>query len=86
MKLKWEGEAIPLSPPMLAIAAAGDAADEENAAAREAAGSTAEAHPKPHSPPVSPIREPQHRRGSLRQNGDHTPEPVSPPTPSAQTF
>ncbi|GKG64916.1 hypothetical protein Tco_0665790, partial [Tanacetum coccineum] len=25
MKLKWEGEAIPLSPPMLAIAAAGDA-------------------------------------------------------------
>ncbi|GJV21326.1 hypothetical protein Tco_1370346 [Tanacetum coccineum] len=34
-----------------------DAADEENAAAHEAAGSTAEAHPEPHSPPVSPVRE-----------------------------
>ncbi|GKA83626.1 hypothetical protein Tco_0805221, partial [Tanacetum coccineum] len=46
------GEDIPLTPPMLAIAAAGnDAADEENAAAHEAAGSTAEAHPAPHSPP-----------------------------------
>ncbi|GJR32183.1 hypothetical protein Tco_1108415 [Tanacetum coccineum] len=51
------GEAIPLSPPMLAIAAAGDAADEPNAAANEAAGSTAEAHHAPHSPPFSPVRE-----------------------------
>ncbi|GJR62985.1 hypothetical protein Tco_1505147 [Tanacetum coccineum] len=57
MKLKWEGEAIPLSPPMLAIAAAGDAADEPNAAANEAAGSTAEAHHAPHSPPFSPVRD-----------------------------
>ncbi|GJV78587.1 putative ribonuclease H-like domain-containing protein, partial [Tanacetum coccineum] len=38
-RLKWAGEEIPLSPPMLAIAAAGDAADEPNAAANEAAGS-----------------------------------------------
>ncbi|GKA64661.1 hypothetical protein Tco_0764368, partial [Tanacetum coccineum] len=36
---------------------AGDAADEDNAAAHEAAGSSAEAHPGPHSPPVSPVRE-----------------------------
>ncbi|GKD68441.1 hypothetical protein Tco_1322531, partial [Tanacetum coccineum] len=57
MKFKWEGEEIPLTPPMLAIAAAGDAADEDNAAAHEAAGSSAEAHPGPHSPPVSPVRE-----------------------------
>ncbi|GJT24498.1 hypothetical protein Tco_0894435 [Tanacetum coccineum] len=59
MKFKWEGEGeeIPLTPPMLAIAAAGDAADEDNAAAHEAAGSSAEAHPGPHSPPVSPVRE-----------------------------
>ncbi|GJR26274.1 hypothetical protein Tco_1102506 [Tanacetum coccineum] len=51
MKLKWEGEEIPLTPPMLAIAAAG------NDAADEAAGSAAEAHPVPHSPLVSPVRE-----------------------------
>ncbi|GKD32694.1 hypothetical protein Tco_1248203, partial [Tanacetum coccineum] len=44
------GEEIPLTPPMLAIAAAGDdAANEDNAAADEAAGSAAEAHPVPHS-------------------------------------
>ncbi|GJT70586.1 putative ribonuclease H-like domain-containing protein [Tanacetum coccineum] len=49
-------EEIPLTPPMLAIAAAGDAADEQNVAANEAAGSTAEAHPAPHSPPFSPVR------------------------------
>ncbi|GKF83345.1 hypothetical protein Tco_0245001 [Tanacetum coccineum] len=36
---------------MLAIAAAGDAANEDNAAAHEAAASTAEAQPAPHSPP-----------------------------------
>ncbi|GKF46843.1 hypothetical protein Tco_0136645, partial [Tanacetum coccineum] len=54
MRLKWAGEEIPLTPPMLAIAAAGDAADEQNAVANEAAGSTAEAHPAPHSPPFSP--------------------------------
>ncbi|GJY74304.1 hypothetical protein Tco_0478735 [Tanacetum coccineum] len=57
MRLKWAGEEIPLTPPMLAIAAAGDAADEDNAATHEAAGSTAEAHPEPHSPLVSPVRE-----------------------------
>ncbi|GJR09202.1 hypothetical protein Tco_0791854 [Tanacetum coccineum] len=55
--LSMKGEEIPLTPPMLAIAAAGDAADEDNAAAHEAAGSSAEAHPGPHSPPVSPVRE-----------------------------
>ncbi|GJW97977.1 putative ribonuclease H-like domain-containing protein [Tanacetum coccineum] len=55
--MPYAGEAIPLSPPMLAIAAAGDAADEPNAAANEAAGSTAEAHHAPHSPPFSPVRE-----------------------------
>ncbi|GKG69382.1 hypothetical protein Tco_0779628, partial [Tanacetum coccineum] len=39
------------TPPMLAIAAAGnDAANEDNAAADEAAGSAAKAHPVPHSP------------------------------------
>ncbi|GJT02139.1 hypothetical protein Tco_0823308 [Tanacetum coccineum] len=70
MKLKWEGEEIPLTPPMLAIAAAGndaadddDATNEDNAAADEAAGSAAEAHPVPHSPPVSPVREQRTRRG-----------------------
>ncbi|GJR18355.1 hypothetical protein Tco_0966882 [Tanacetum coccineum] len=68
MRLKWAGEEIPLTPPMLAIAAAGDAADEQNAAANEAAGSTAEAHPAPHSPPFSLLGN-QQRRGSLRQNG-----------------
>ncbi|GJY81551.1 hypothetical protein Tco_0494302 [Tanacetum coccineum] len=63
MKLKWEGEEIPLTPPMLAIAAAGndaaddDATNEDNATADEAAGSAAEAHPVPHSPLVSPVRE-----------------------------
>ncbi|GKA67544.1 hypothetical protein Tco_0767461 [Tanacetum coccineum] len=63
-EIKMEVEEIPLTPPMLAIAAAGnDAADddaatnEDNAAADEAAGSTAEAYPVPHSPPVSPVRE-----------------------------
>ncbi|GJU75556.1 hypothetical protein Tco_1272626 [Tanacetum coccineum] len=40
MKLKWEGEAISLTPPMLAIAAAGnDAADEETVPAHAVAGS-----------------------------------------------
>ncbi|GKG65680.1 hypothetical protein Tco_0685342, partial [Tanacetum coccineum] len=40
---------IPLTPHMLAIAAAGDddAAHEDNAAADEAAGSAVEAHPEP---------------------------------------
>ncbi|GJQ96221.1 hypothetical protein Tco_0007360 [Tanacetum coccineum] len=68
MKLKWEGEEIPLTPPMLAIAAAGnDAANENNAAADEAAGSAAEAHPVPHSPPVSPVREPSPERQSASE-------------------
>ncbi|GKA81715.1 hypothetical protein Tco_0788407 [Tanacetum coccineum] len=80
MKFKWEGQPIPLTPPMLAIAAAGDdaagsddAANEDNAAVNEAAGSAAEAPLVPHSTPVSPVQEP-------------TPEqqPVSerPPSPS----
>ncbi|GJR53968.1 hypothetical protein Tco_1404489 [Tanacetum coccineum] len=99
MKLKWEGEAIPLSPPMLAIAAAGDAADEPNAAANEAAGSTAEAHHAPHSPPFSPVRESTPERQP--ETEWVVPNPVSPgtdwrpwpsvpaprpPTPPAQTL
>ncbi|GJT68491.1 ribonuclease H-like domain-containing protein [Tanacetum coccineum] len=89
-----EGQPIPLTTPMLAIAVAGDdavggddAASEDDAAANEAAGSAAEAHfvvpnpvspvtdwrPWPYVPVHSPIRDP-------------TPEPVSPPTPPAQTF
>ncbi|GJR23579.1 hypothetical protein Tco_0972106 [Tanacetum coccineum] len=57
MKLKWEERAISLTPPMLAIAAAGnDAADEETVPAHAVAGSPAEAHPVPHPPPVSPVR------------------------------
>ncbi|GJV03171.1 hypothetical protein Tco_1336740 [Tanacetum coccineum] len=63
MKFKWEGQPIPLTPPMLAIVAAGDdVADEENAAPYEAAGSAAEAHHEPHSPSVSPVREPTPER------------------------
>ncbi|GKA67374.1 hypothetical protein Tco_0767182 [Tanacetum coccineum] len=97
--LKWAGEEIPLTPPMLAIAAAGDAADEENAAAHKAAGSTAEAHPAPHSPPFSPVRESTPERQP--ETEWVVPNPVStgtdwrpwpsvpaprPPTPPAQTF
>ncbi|GJS48605.1 hypothetical protein Tco_0598726 [Tanacetum coccineum] len=88
MKFKWEGEEIPLTPPMLAIAAAGndaadddDAANEDNAAADEAAGSAAEAHPVPHSPPVSPVRE----LTPERQSASERPPSLS-PTPPAQTF
>ncbi|GKF15880.1 hypothetical protein Tco_0057342, partial [Tanacetum coccineum] len=79
MKFKWEGQPIPLTPPMLAIAAASDdAANEENAAAHEAAGSTAEAHPEPHSPPVSPVREPTPERQP--ETEWVVPNPVSPVT------
>ncbi|GJZ24659.1 hypothetical protein Tco_0562118 [Tanacetum coccineum] len=99
MRLKWAGEEIPLTPPMLAIAAAGDAADEQNAAANEAAGSTAEAHPAPHSPPFSPVRESSPERQP--ETEWVVPNPVSPgtdwrpwpsvppprtPTPPAQTL
>ncbi|GKF52658.1 hypothetical protein Tco_0159568, partial [Tanacetum coccineum] len=50
-----------------------DAANEDNAAANEAAGSAAEVHLIPHSPSVSPVREPTPER-----------QPVSerPPSPS----
>ncbi|GJS92080.1 hypothetical protein Tco_0774716 [Tanacetum coccineum] len=72
------GQPMPLTPPMLAIAAAGDAADEDNAAAHEAAGSTAEAHPEPHSPPVSPVREPTPERQP--ETEWVVPNPVSPLT------
>ncbi|GJZ77506.1 hypothetical protein Tco_0642178, partial [Tanacetum coccineum] len=65
MKFKWEGQPIPLTPPMLAIAAAGDdaagsddAANEDNAAVNEAAGRAAEAPLVPHSTSVSPVQEP----------------------------
>ncbi|GJR39175.1 hypothetical protein Tco_1214859 [Tanacetum coccineum] len=78
MRLKWAGEEIPLTPPMLAIAAAGDAADEAHAAAHEAAGSTAEAHPAPHSPPFSPVRESTPERQP--ETEWVVPNPVSPGT------
>ncbi|GJW39203.1 hypothetical protein Tco_0065048 [Tanacetum coccineum] len=85
MKLKWAGEEIPLTPPMLAIAAAGndaadddDAANEDNAAADEAAGSAAKAHPVPHSPPVSLVRE----LTPERQSTSERPPSLS-PTPSS---
>ncbi|GJW81664.1 hypothetical protein Tco_0145639 [Tanacetum coccineum] len=59
LKLKWDGnEAISLDTTMLAIAAAGnDAADEETVPAHAVAGSPAVAHPVPHPPPFSPVRE-----------------------------
>ncbi|GKB95418.1 hypothetical protein Tco_0981555 [Tanacetum coccineum] len=88
MKFKWEGQPIPLTPPMLAIAAAGndaagddDAANEDNAAANEAAGSAAEAHLVPPSPPVSPVREPTPER---QPASERPPSPSQ--TPPAQTF
>ncbi|GJZ11652.1 hypothetical protein Tco_0546411 [Tanacetum coccineum] len=99
MKFKWEGQPIPLTTPMLAIAAAGndaaggdDAANEDNAAANEAAGSAAEAHLVPHSPPVSPVREPTPER---QPHGLFVPVPfairdpilsLSLTSPPAQTF
>ncbi|GKG57883.1 hypothetical protein Tco_0589494, partial [Tanacetum coccineum] len=70
------GEEIPLTPPMLAIAAAGDAADEQNAAANEAAGHTAETEwvvPIPVSP------------GTDWRPWPSVPAP-RPPTPPAQTL
>ncbi|GJT16393.1 hypothetical protein Tco_0875099 [Tanacetum coccineum] len=74
-----QGQPIPLTPPMLAIAAAGDdAADEANAATHEAAVPN----------PVSPVTDWRpwpsvHAHSPIR---DPTPEPASPPTPPAQTF
>ncbi|GKE36155.1 hypothetical protein Tco_1455477, partial [Tanacetum coccineum] len=88
MRLKWAGEEIPLTPPMLAIAAAGndaadddEAANEDNAAADAAAGSAAAAHPVPHSPLVSPVRE----LTPERQSASERPPSLS-PTPPVQTF
>ncbi|GJR18429.1 hypothetical protein Tco_0966956 [Tanacetum coccineum] len=78
MKFRWEGQPMPLTPSMLAIAAVGDAANEENAAAHEAAGSTAEAHPEPHSPLASPVREPSPERQP--ETEWVVPHPVSPVT------
>ncbi|GKD19639.1 hypothetical protein Tco_1208797 [Tanacetum coccineum] len=85
---RLEGQPIPLTPPMLAIAAAGndavgddDAANEDNAAANDAASSAAEAHLVPHSPPVSPVREPTPERQPASER------PPSPsPTSPAHTF
>ncbi|GKA63984.1 hypothetical protein Tco_0763590, partial [Tanacetum coccineum] len=58
-----------------------DAANEDTAAANEAAGSAAAAHPVPYSPPVSPVREPTPERQPASER------PSSPsPTPPAQTF
>ncbi|GJR09513.1 hypothetical protein Tco_0792165 [Tanacetum coccineum] len=78
MRLKWAGEEIPLTPPMLAVAAPGDAADEQNALAHAVAGSPAEAHPVPHPPPFSPVREPTPER--LPETEWVVPIPVSPIT------
>ncbi|GJZ86143.1 hypothetical protein Tco_0657753 [Tanacetum coccineum] len=71
---------------MLAIAAAGndaaggdDAASEDNAAANEAAGSAAEAHFVPHSPPVSPVREPTPERQPVFERPP-SPSPTIPET------
>ncbi|GKF05649.1 hypothetical protein Tco_0036317, partial [Tanacetum coccineum] len=47
---------------------------EDNAAADEAAGSAAEAHPVPHSPPVSPVRE----LTPERQSASERPPSLSP--------
>ncbi|GKE96002.1 hypothetical protein Tco_1580857, partial [Tanacetum coccineum] len=86
MKLKWEGEAISLTPPMLAIAAA-------------VAGSPAEAHSVPHPPPFSPVREATPKRqpetewvvpNLVSPSTDWRPWPSvlapRPPTPPAQTL
>ncbi|GJW52782.1 hypothetical protein Tco_0096867 [Tanacetum coccineum] len=73
------GERNTLTPPMLAIAAAGnDAADEENVLAHAVAGSPAEAQPVPHPPPFSPVREPTPER--LPETEWVVPIPVSPIT------
>ncbi|GJZ84204.1 hypothetical protein Tco_0649543 [Tanacetum coccineum] len=86
MKFKWEGQPIPLTPPMLAIAAAGDdaagdddAANEDTAAVNEAAGSAAEAPLVPHSPPVSPVREPTPEQQPVSQRPS-SPSPTIPET------
>ncbi|GKG23509.1 hypothetical protein Tco_0391545, partial [Tanacetum coccineum] len=83
MKFKWEGQPIPLTPPMLAIAAAGNDAAGDDAAANEdnAAGSAAEAHLVPFSSPVSPVREPTPER---QPASERPPSPSQ--TPPAQTF
>ncbi|GJX93435.1 hypothetical protein Tco_0348021 [Tanacetum coccineum] len=82
------GPANTFDTPMLVIAAAGndaagddDAANEDNVAANEAAGSLAEAHLVPLSPPVSPVREPT----SERQPASERPPSPSQTSP-AQTF
>ncbi|GJT52451.1 hypothetical protein Tco_0978608, partial [Tanacetum coccineum] len=65
------------TPPMLAIAAAGnDAADDDEAANEDnaAAGSAAAAHPVPHSPLVSPVRE----LTPERQSASERPPSLSP--------
>ncbi|GJR12281.1 hypothetical protein Tco_0794933 [Tanacetum coccineum] len=90
MKFKWEGQPIPLTPPMLAIAAAGDDAagdddadNEDTAAVNEAAGNAAEAPLVPHSTPVSPVREPtpeQQPSPTIPETEWVVPTPVSPVT------
>ncbi|GKD92427.1 hypothetical protein Tco_1372264 [Tanacetum coccineum] len=81
-----EGQPIPLTTPMLAIAAAGndaaggdDAANEDNAAANKAAGSAAEAHLPVSERPPSPSP-------TIPETEWVVPNPESPPTPPAQTF
>ncbi|GKE29073.1 hypothetical protein Tco_1444457, partial [Tanacetum coccineum] len=130
MKFKWNLDPVPLTPPMMAITAAGNAAGDAPAgaaaggdAANEAVGSAAKAPQVPQSPPVSPVREPSPERQPTLERSpsplspspetawvvpnpvspitdwrpwpstpvhspirDSTPEPVSPPTPPAQTF
>ncbi|GJV91777.1 hypothetical protein Tco_1539590 [Tanacetum coccineum] len=77
------GQPIPLTTPMLAIAAAAagdDAADEDNAAANEAAGNAAEAHLVPHSPSVSLVREPTPERQPVSER----PPSLSPTIPETE--
>ncbi|GKF18572.1 hypothetical protein Tco_0063490, partial [Tanacetum coccineum] len=86
MKFKWEGQPIPLTPPMLAIAAAGDdaagsddAANEDNVVVNEAVGSAVEAPLVPHSTSVSPVQEPTPEQQPISERPP-SPSPTIPET------
>ncbi|GJY81546.1 hypothetical protein Tco_0494297 [Tanacetum coccineum] len=80
LRLKWAGEEIPLTPPMLAMSCccAMQLLMRHLAAPMISAGSTAEAHPAPHSPPFSPVRESTPERQP--ETEWVVPNPVSPGT------